>query len=293
MLFAVDAHLQRRLAFEVLDHSPTQIDIRRFFTRVAAMLSSRGLAVAGVTTDGSPLYPDVIHEVFPQARHQIRRFHVIKEINAAVLRALSKLRKELDRQVPQLPRGRPATPEQKALARRAKRLRQRIGDLFDNRHLWVRRDLTPAQRRTLNRLARRHPDLLPLRRLVEEVYALFDRRCRLDTARTKLAKLRNRLTRFKSLTKTLSKLNSPTLEKALTFLDDRLLASTSNAVERANRRHRKMQKSICRVRTHRSLCGRIALDFFRERGLPHRMVPVAALHAFRSSEQGGLCEARQ
>ena len=46
---------------------------------------------------------------------------------------------------------------------------------------------------------------------------------------------------------TLKKLFSPTLEKALTFLDDKLLPSTSNAVERGNRRYRKMQKSVYRV----------------------------------------------
>ena len=49
----------------------------------------------------------------------------------------------------------------------------------------------------------------------------------------------------------LKKLQSPDLEKTLTFLDDSLLASTSNAVERGNRRHRKMQKTVYRVRTQR------------------------------------------
>jgi len=40
--------------------------------------------------------------------------------------------------------------------------------------------------------------------------------------------------RFKVLGDTLKKLFSPTLEKALTYLDDKLLPSTSNAVERGN-----------------------------------------------------------
>jgi hypothetical protein len=73
---------------------------------------------------------------------------------------------------------------------------------------------------------------------------LFDRRCRTQTALDKLTKLRQRLNRFKHLGETLKKLYSPTLEKALTFLDDNLLPSTSNAVERGNRRYRKMQKSL-------------------------------------------------
>src|SRR5262245_706410 len=68
---------------------------------------------------------------------------------------------------------------------------------------------------------------------MEQVYALFDRRCRTQTALAKLATLRRRVQRFKALGDTLKKLFSPTLEKALTFLDDTLLPSTSNAVERA------------------------------------------------------------
>ncbi len=55
---------------------------------------------------------------------------------------------------------------------------------------------------------------------MEQVYALFDRRCRTQTGLDKLTKLRRRLNRCKSLGKTLKKLFSPILEKALTFLDD-------------------------------------------------------------------------
>jgi len=51
---------------------------------------------------------------------------------------------------------------------------------------------------------------------------------------------------FKRLGRALDKLSSPNLEKALTFLDDKLLPATSNAnaVERSNRRYRKAQQSI-------------------------------------------------
>ena len=77
---------------------------------------------------------------------------------------------------------------------------------------------------------------------MEQVYALCDRRCRTQTALAKLAKLRRRVQRFTSLGDTLKKLFAPTLDKALTFLDDKLLPSTSNAVERGNRRYRKRQK---------------------------------------------------
>ena len=55
---------------------------------------------------------------------------------------------------------------------------------------------------------------------MEQVYTLFDRRCRTQTALDKLATLRRRVQRFKALGDTLKKLFSPTLENALTFLDD-------------------------------------------------------------------------
>ena len=82
--------------------------------------------------------------------------------------------------------------------------------------------------------------------------------------------------------KTLSKLYSPNLQKALTFLDDKLLPSTSNAVERGNRRHRKMQKSIYRVRTRRNMEARMALDLLREMQSAGRHRASKALHRARS-----------
>ena len=95
---------------------------------------------------------------------------------------------------------------------------------------------------------------------MDEVYRLFDRRCRMATALAKLAALRARLRRSGRLRAVLKKLLSPGLEKALVFLDERLMGATSNAVERGNRRYRKMQKTVYRVRTKRAIEGRLALD---------------------------------
>ena len=84
---------------------------------------------------------------------------------------------------------------------------------------------------------------------MDEVYRLFDRRCKTATALRRLEKLRQRVRRFKRLARALAVLNSPNLEKALLYLDDKLLGATSNAVERSNRRFRKAKKSIYSVRT--------------------------------------------
>ena len=84
------------------------------------------------------------------------------------------------------------------------------------------------------------------------------------------------------LGETLKKLFSPTLEKALTFLDDKLLPSTSNAVERGNRRYRKMQKSVYRVRTQAQIRARLALDMWREAQAEGRQQTLASLHRARA-----------
>jgi hypothetical protein len=72
------------------------------------------------------------------------------------------------------------------------------------------------------------------------------------------------------------------LDKALTFLDDTLLPSTSNAVERGNRRSRKRQKSVYRVWTHAQICARLALDMWREAYAEGRQHTLTALHRARA-----------
>jgi hypothetical protein len=239
------------------------------------------LSLQGITTDGSELDPQPIFEVFGAVEHQVCRFHIRAELNKAVLRAVAQVRKHLAAQKPRLPRGRPATPEAKRKARRRRHLERKVGDLFEQRHLFVRRQLTPGEQGTLQRISRGLPQLRALRQVVEKIYGLFDRRCRTETALTKLARLRAQVHRFRGLRPIFQKLQSPNLEKALTFLDDHLLGSTSNAVERGNRRHRKMQKTVDRVRTQATIRGRIALDMFRDAQGSSRDQTMKTLHHAR------------
>jgi len=281
VLSLVDNRNFRRLSYRVLDHSPTAKDITGFLGEFKKQLDARGLVLRGITTDGSPLYPQPIALVFGTVPHQICQFHVIKELTQAVLHAVAKVRKQLTARLPALPRGRPSKANARQTAR-VKRQQQRIADLFEHRHLFVTHHLTAAGRRTLARITRGLPELRALRQIMEQVYSLFDRRCRSDTALEKLARLRRRVRRFKKVGKTLQRLFSPNLQKALTFLDDKLLPATSNAVERGNRRHRKMQKSVYRVRTRQSLQRRIALDLLRETRAQDRTQTTATLHAARA-----------
>jgi hypothetical protein len=282
VLSIVDNRTFKRLLYQVLDHDPDHTDITAFFRRFRVALQLRSLALQGVTTDASPLYPEPLREVFGNVPHQVCEFHIIKELTKAILRAVAKVRKKLAERKLTAKRGRPATPEAKRAARKQERLRQKIGALFEHRHLFVQHDLTPAEQRTLQTITRGLPHLRTLRELMEEVYRLFDRRCRTDTALAKLAKLRQRVRRFKRVGKILNKLHSPNLEKALTFLDDKLLPSTSNAVERGNRRHRKMQKTIYRVRTRQHIHNRIALDMLRDLQKDDRKDTIKTLHRERA-----------
>jgi len=283
VLSIVDNRTFKRLLYQVLDHDPEHRDITAFFHRFRMALRLRRLKLQGVTTDGSPLYPEPLREVFGDIPHQICEFHIIKELTKAILRAVAKVRKTLaERKVP-AKRGRPTTPTAKRAARQRQRLQQKIADLFEHRHLFVRRDLTVAERQTLQKITRGLPQLRTLREIMEEVYRLFDRRCRTDTALAKLAQLRRRVRRFKQIGKILTKLNSANLDKALTFLDDKLFPSTSNAVERGNRRHRKMQKTVYRVRTQEHIHNRIALDMLRESQQNARTDTMKTLHRDRAA----------
>ena len=283
MLSIVDNRGFKRLLYEALDHDPQHEDIRRFFRRFRKKLDARGLRVEGITTDGSPLYPAPVAEVFGTAAHQVCEFHVIAELAKSVLKAVARTRKALKARMPVLARGRPAGARQRRAARRKKRLQKRVADLFDHRHLFVKHRLTPLEKRVLARLGRGQPRLGALRSIMDEVYRLFDRRCRTETALNKLAKLRRRVRSFKTVGKTLRKIFSPTVEKALTFLDDSLLPATSNAVERANRRHRKMQKTVYRVRTLERIRGRIALDMQRDAQAEGRSKTIKMLHHVRAA----------
>lgn len=282
ILSLVDNRTFKRLAYQVLNRDPTAKDVASFFRRFQRALEARGLTVRGITTDGSALYPEPIATVFGDVPHQVCTFHVLRELTKAVLGAVAKVRKELTAGKPRLPRGRP-TKAARRLARRKKRIEQKVGALFEHRYLFVKRTLSRAERQTLLRITRGLPQLRVLRELMEEVYRLFDRRCRMDTALAKLAKLRSRLRRFGRLREALKKLLAPGLEKALVFLDERLLGTTSNAVERGNRRYRKMQKTVYRVRTRRAIEGRLALDLQRERQGDGRAETTHTLHKARAA----------
>jgi len=283
VLSVVDNRCYKRILYEVLDHDPTHNDITAFFERLKTALANRDLLLQGITTDGSPLYPEPIRTVFGEVPHQICTFHVLKELTQGILCAVAAERHRLAKSKPKLKRGRPSSKDKMArrLARKSKTIQDKISGLFQGRFFFVKRRLKPSERKKLLQITQGLPQLRKLRDIMDHIYALFDRRCRTQSALDKLKKLRQWVKRFKWIGDTLKKVFAPTLDKALTFLDDKLLLATSNTVERGNRRHRKMQKSVYRVRSQSSLEGRIALDMIRESRAANRDRTTHALHQAR------------
>lgn len=283
VLSAVDNRQYKRILYEVLDHDPRHDDIETFLGRLKTALDARALALKGITTDGSALYPEPIRTVFGDVPHQLCTFHVIKDLTKGVLKAVATERERLAKSKPTAKRGRPSSTDKAArrLARKRQCIQQKISDLFADRFLFVKRRLRPSERKRLVHITRGLPQLRTLREIMDHMYALFDRRCRTQTALGKLRKLRQSVKRFTWIGDALKKVFSPHLEQALTFLDDKLLPATSNAVERGNRRHRKMQKSVYRVRSKVCLEGRIALDMIRESRAEGRQQTTQSLHDAR------------
>ncbi|MEW5718958.1 MAG: hypothetical protein AB1817_10055 [Chloroflexota bacterium] len=141
MLSIVDNRTFNRLFFQVLEHNPTQDDVRAFFQRFQLALQARHLTMHGITTDGSPLYPPTIQAVWGALPHQICEFHILKDLNQAILRAVAQARKQLAAQQPPVGRGRPSGAKRK-LAQKRQRLQAKSADLFEHRHLFVQHHLS-------------------------------------------------------------------------------------------------------------------------------------------------------
>ena len=147
ILSAVDNRRYKRRLYDVLDHDPTHDDIRAFLRRLQTALAARDWTLLGITTDGSPLYPTPLAEVFRGVPHQLCQFHVVKDIVKAVVKAVSSERKRLAAQQP------------KSLN----------FSFVVARHIWRRRGVSPCCGRA-HRLHRR----APLRGLLVPMASIFD-----------------------------------------------------------------------------------------------------------------------
>jgi hypothetical protein len=89
------------------------------------MLDARGLTLKGITTDGSHIYSEPVANVFGQVKHQLCRFHIIKEITRNILKVVTQTRRQLKQKKTKRPRGRPCGQQAKQIARKNQQVKER------------------------------------------------------------------------------------------------------------------------------------------------------------------------
>jgi hypothetical protein len=284
LLLATDPLGDFPVAFALVSAND-QDHMRRFLHN----LKNGGFVPQVVVTDGSNLYPKVLAEVWPQARHQLCVFHVLKDINACVLDALRRLRRRhAQTGGRRRRRGRRRKAQQRARVRSGPTRKQQSHFIWKHRHLLVTRPehVTGQQRRWLSRMFQYLPALRGLREFVLQVYQLFDpdlslrqvcnRWVNLVTAPEFLAD--------PDLARALAMLTEEKMAKLIAYLDSPLgqRVRTNNHVERTNRRLRYLEKVRYKWRRRRTIVRFVVLAFNRWR---QKQARAAATPQARRADQ--------
>lgn len=267
LLLATDPVGDFPVAFALVSAND-QDHMGRFLTN----LCNHGFSPRVVVTDGSNLYPTLLAKIWPDARHQLCVFHVLKDINAHVFDALRRLRRKLaSHRGRRRRRGRPSKAQQRAAARRGKTRKEQAYFVWKHRHLIVTRPehLDGRERRWLGQVFRYLPQSRALRAFVLAIHRLFDPEQSPHQARCRRA----------ALVKDAGYLADPDLAKALAMLGpekfDKMVAflhrptagrvRTNNHVERTNRRLRYFEKVRYKWRRRRTIVRFVVLALDRWR----------------------------
>jgi hypothetical protein len=223
-----------------------------------------------VVTDGSNLYPKLLAELWPHAQHQLCVFHVLKDINACVLDALRRLRRQLAaRGKRKRRRGRRNKAQKRARARYGATQKEQAYFIWKHRHLIVTRPkgLTGHDRRNLSRMFATLPELRTLRAFVLAVYGLFDPQVSFRQAATRWATLviTPEFLADADLARALAMLSPEKFEKMIAYVHSPAgqRVRTNNHVERTNRRLRYLEKVRYKWRRRRTIVRFVALSLDR------------------------------
>ena len=99
LLLAVDPATpggDRLVGYELVHGQVERKDVEDFLSR----LKDAGIEPEEVVTDGSPLYPGALKEVWPQAAHQLCLFHETRLVTGEIYKALMELRKSVPKPPP-------------------------------------------------------------------------------------------------------------------------------------------------------------------------------------------------
>jgi hypothetical protein len=267
LLLATDPLADFPVAFALVSAND-QGHMERFLNN----LRCHGFLPQVVVTDGSNLYPALLAELWPNARHQLCVFHIIKDINDCVFDALRRLRRQLNqKRGPKRRRGRPSKKQQRARARQGHTKKEQSYFVWKHRHLIVTRPehLDGRERRWLGQIFRYLPEARVLRDFVLQVYRLLDPEQSPHQAACRRA----------ALVKDAEYLADPDLARALAMLSPEKFAKmmaflhspkfrqvrTNNHVERTNRRLRYLEKVRYKWRRRRTIVRFVVLALDRWR----------------------------
>jgi transposase-like protein len=269
LLLATDPLSDFPVAFALVAAND-QDHMRRFLQN----LKNWGFLPKVVVTDGSTLYPNLLAELWPEARHQLCVFHVIKDINECVLDAVRRLRRRHAKTGGRKRRrGRRTKAQKRADARQGTTRKEQAYFIWKRRHLLVTRPdhLTARQRRQLSRMFEYLPELRQLRQFVLHIHRLFDPKRSFRQGANQWANLVNtpEYLADPDLARALAMLTPEKFEKMTAYLDSPLgkRVRTNNHVERTNRRLRYLEKVRYKWRRRRTIVRFVilALDRWRKR----------------------------
>jgi hypothetical protein len=226
------------------------------------MLQCWGFAPKLVVTDGSNLYPAVLKDVWPAARHQLCVFHVLQDVTNKVLDAVRRLRRQQARRGNsgrKRRRGRQSEKQKRRTRRRGPTLKDKASFVYKHRFLIVKRfaSLTRQESANLGKMFEYLPELRTLWYFCCDLYRVFstEQVVRLARRRRTLLLKRADYQEVPELVKAMNLLEGEKFDKMVAFLEcaEGARVRTNNHVERANRKLRYDEKVRYKFRSERSL----------------------------------------
>jgi hypothetical protein len=246
LLLATDPLADLPVAFALVSRND-QPHMQRFLNN----LKNWGLRPRVVVTDGSNLYPTVLAKVWPGARHQLCIFHILKDINEWIVKAVRRLARALERRGnagrPRR-RGRPSKEQQAARDAAGPTLKEKAAYLLKHRFVIVKKTSTLDKQQwdTLAQMFDYLPEVRTLWHFACEIRDLFEKDARVQTlGKRRAALLRNkRYQAVPELVQAMAVLDCGKFQKLVAFARSAAAAKvrTNNHVERANRRLRFFEK---------------------------------------------------
>jgi Transposase len=285
LLLATDPLGDFPVAFALV-RANDQDHMRRFLNN----LRTHGFLPQVVITDGSNLYPTLVAELWPAARHQLCVFHVIKDINTSVFDVLRRLRRKLaQKRGPKRRRGRPSKAQQRNRTRQGKTKKEQAYFVWKHRYLIVTRPehLDGRQRRWLSQMFCYLAQSRMLREFVLRIYRLFDPKQSPQQATCRRAALVKdpQYLADVDLAGVLGMLSPEKFEKMMAFLHRPKAEQvrTNNHVERTNRRLRYFEKVRYKWRRRRTIVRFVvlALDRWRNQRVANEDNPTTPNHKSR------------